>query len=126
MLLIPVRADRSPIHGLGVFTLHPIPAGTPVWRFQPGFDQRFPSHLLTQLPEPAQRHIHHYAYLDAASGDWILNGDLAVFLNHSCNPNTGCPKASNSATQTIALRDIQTGEELTCDYHAFDASRSSL
>lgn len=126
MLLIPVRVDRSPIHGLGVFTLQPIPAGTPVWRFQPGFDQRFASHLLAQLPEPAQQHIHHYAYLDAPSGDWILNGDLSIFLNHSPNPNTGSPNASSPTTLTVALRDIQPGEELTCNYHSFDASRASL
>jgi uncharacterized protein len=126
MLLIPVRADRSPIHGLGVFALQPIPAGTPVWRFQPGFDQRFPTHLLPQLPEPAQRHVHHYAYLDATSGDWILNGDLAIFLNHSPQPNTGCPNASGPASQTVALRDIEAGEELTCNYPSFDASRTSL
>lgn len=42
VLLIPVRCDRSPLHGLGLFAVHPVPEGTPVWRFVPGFDRTFP------------------------------------------------------------------------------------
>lgn len=42
MILIPARVAASRIHGLGLFAVEPIPRGTPVWRFVPGFDPLFP------------------------------------------------------------------------------------
>jgi SET domain-containing protein len=122
MMLVPVRADRSPIHGLGLFATAAIPAGTPVWRFEPGFDQVFDVDRCCTLPDIARRHMQHYGYLDASTGRWVLNGDLAIFLNHAANPNTGALGQTGAAAMTVALRDIAAGEELTCDYRAFDAS----
>lgn len=122
MLLVAVRVDHSPIHGLGLFAASPIPAGRPVWRFEPGFDQVFDAARLAALPEPARRHLQHYGYLDASTGRWILNGDLGIFMNHASQPTTGALGETEAAAMTVALRDIAEGEELTCDYRAFDAS----
>lgn len=122
MMLVPVRADRSPIHGLGLFALQPIPAGTTVWRFLPGFDRAFGPAEFAALPEPARRHLQHYGWLDAARREWVLDGDLAIFMNHAPEPNTGAPFATGPAPETIALRSIAAGEELTCDYRTFDAA----
>ena len=122
MLLVPVRVDRSEIHGLGLFALKPLAAGTPVWRFEPGFDRRFSSDAFQSLPEPAQRHLQHYGYLDAVDGTWVLNGDLTIFMNHSPHPTTGAPPLGpDPAIETIALTDLAAGQELTCDYRTFDA-----
>lgn len=126
MLLIHARCDRSSIHGLGLFAIATIPAGTAVWRFIPDFDRRFSQDQVARLPEPAQRHLHHYAYFDAQAGVWVLNGDLSIFMNHSPTPNTGAPASSGPAPETLALRDIPPGGELTCDYHAFDASHKPI
>lgn len=127
VLLIPLRCDRSPLHGLGLFAISPIRAGTPIWRFIPGFDQSFTPHQLDQLPDPARSHVQHYGYFDAHAGHWVLNGDLTIFMNHSATPNTGAPASpAGAATETIALRDIPAGEEVTCDYHAFDASTKPI
>jgi hypothetical protein len=126
MMLVPVRADRSPIHGLGLFAAELIPAGTPVWRLDPGFDSTFDRTAFESLPAPAREHLRHYGYLDASTGCWVLNGDLAIFLNHAPTPNTGAPGHAGAAAQTIALRDIQPGEELTCDYAAFDAGNKPV
>lgn len=130
MLLIHAHCDRSPIHGLGLFAIAPIPAGTVVWRFTPGFDRTFTREQADQLPEPARRHLGHYGYLDAATGVWVLNGDLSIFMNHSPTPNTGANalavSSTGSATETCALRDIAAGDEITCDYHAFDASHKPV
>lgn len=126
MLLIPARADRSRIHGLGVFAETLIPAGTAVWRFSPPFDRSFTLDAYDSLPEPAQRHLRHYGYLDLDAGTWVLNGDLSIFMNHSANPNTGARDTTGPADETIALRDIVPGEELTCDYRAFDGSQKPI
>lgn len=122
MMLVPVRADRSAIHGLGLFANAFIPRGTPVWRFQPGFDRTFAPAEFAGLPAEAQAHLRHFGYLDLASGHWFLGGDLSVFMNHGPVPNTGAPKSVGSAGLTCALRDIHEGEELTCDYRSFDVS----
>jgi len=124
VLLIHARCDRSPLHGLGLFAICSVSAGTPVWRFTPGFDRTFTPYQADQLPEPARLHLQHYGYFDALTGTWILNGDLSVFMNHSPSPNTGAPAsaAAGAAIETVALRDIAAGEEITCNYHAFDSS----
>ncbi len=126
MLLIPVRADRSLIHGLGLFATAPIAAGTPVWRFQPGFDQVFHAREFEALPAPAQAHLRHFGFLDGARERWVLDGDLAIFMNHSVEPNTGAPGADGVADVTTALRAIGAGEEITCDYRAFDSGEKLL
>jgi SET domain-containing protein len=127
VLLIHVRCDRSPLHGLGLFAVSPIPAGTPIWRFTPGFDQWFTPRQLHQLPEPAQRHVQHYGYFDVHADHWVLNGDLSIFMNHSSSPNTGAPaRITGAAPETVALRDLLAGEEITCDYHAFDGSQKPI
>ncbi len=121
MLLIAARVDRSTIHGLGVFALERIPEGTPVWTFEPRFDQAFSASEFTALPVQAQAHLRHFGYLDAARGRWVLNADLSIFLNHSTTPNTGAPGQEGAAVLTVALRNIEADEELTCDYGTFDA-----
>lgn len=121
MLLIPTRVAPSRIHGLGLFTLEFVPAGTPVWRFEPGFDHAFSPAAVEALPEPARRHVQWFGYRRAADGCWVLSGDHACFMNHATPPNTGTPPDAPGASHTVALRDLEPGEELTCDYHAFDA-----
>lgn len=122
MLLIPVRVRPSNIEGNGLFALADHPAGTPVWRFQPGFDQAFPPGLAARLPELVQAHLRHFAWQRMEDGAWILSGDLACFMNHSESPNTGMPAVPSDAGETVCLRAIRAGEELTCDYFAFDAA----
>lgn len=124
MLLISTDLAPSRIHGLGVFTRHAVAAGTPVWRFQPGFDATFGPEALHALPDPAREFLRHYAYLDAATSAYVLNADHGRFMNHSEDPNTGLGPASGDpgdVVVTVALRDLPAGTELTCDYRAFDA-----
>lgn len=125
MLLVPTRTRPSSIHGLGLFTDHPIPQGTPLWRFDPGFDQVFSSTRLLTLPEPARAHIRWFAFLSPADGGWVLSGDHACFMNHDPRPNTGAIPGSPIPVTTVALRDIAANEELTCDYFAFDAGAAA-
>jgi SET domain-containing protein len=48
----------------------------------------------------------------------VFCSDSAKFMNHSSNPNCHDPQDY----LTIAARDRAAGEELTCDYSAFDAN----
>lgn len=120
MLLISTRVASSRIHGLGLFTLEPVPAGTPVWRFEPGFDHTFSPAAVAALPEPARGHVRWFGFVRPADGFWVLSGDHACFMNHASPPNTGLPPDGIQTAVTVALRDLAAGEELTCDYYAFD------
>jgi SET domain-containing protein len=123
MLLIPTRVAPSRIHGQGLFAVSAIPRHTPVWKFQPAFDRTFSPEAFAALPDPAQRHLRWFAYLDPQNHHWVLSGDHACFMNHAAQPNTGTLVDANSTVPvvTVALRDIAAGEELTCNYFAFDA-----
>lgn len=120
MILVPVRVGPSQIEGTGLFALQALPAGTPFYRFEPAFDRAFSTAEFDQLPEPARRHLQHYAWQRRTDLAWILSGDLACFMNHSASPNTGVPADAVDPETTVTLRAIQEGEELTCDYFAFD------
>ncbi|MFN0068639.1 MAG: SET domain-containing protein [Limisphaerales bacterium] len=122
MLLIPARVGPSAIEGNGLFAVVPIPAGTPVWRFQPDFDRAFVPAAVAALPPPAREHLARFAWFRRDDGHAILSGDHACFMNHADLPNTGLPPGAVDPETTLALRDIAAGEELTCDYRAFDAA----
>lgn len=121
MLLVKTRVGPSSIHGLGLYAVETIPQGTAIWRFCPGFDREFPLETLAGFPDPAREHIRWFSFVDKASGCAVLSGDHACFMNHSPTPNTGAPSDAIPPVTTVALREIPAGEEITCDYHAFDA-----
>ena len=122
MILVPAEVRPSGIHGNGLFATAPIAKGTPFWRFVPGFDQALPPEHVQSLPPAAQEYLRHYAYLDGETGCAVLSGDHARFMNHSASPNTGAPAGAVPPITTVALGDIAEGEEITCDYGAFDAA----
>lgn len=121
MLLILTRVAPSPIHGLGLFTVTPVPAGTPVWRFGDGFDRVFTPVEFAALPAPARRHVAWFAFVRPEDGARVLSGDHACFMNHAACPNTAARPGAGKPVVTVTLRDLPAGAELTCDYFAFDA-----
>ena len=120
-MLINTRVQPSGIHGMGLFAVEAVPRGGAVWRFEPGFDREFSPVQFAALPAGAQSHLRWFAFVDAGSNNWVLSGDHACFMNHSTTPNTGALPDATPPVTTVALRDIAAGEELTCDYFAFDA-----
>jgi uncharacterized protein len=121
MMLIPTRVAPSRIHGLGLFAVTLVPAGTPVWRFQPGFDHAFSPEQFAALPQLARDHTRWFCFVSRETGHVILSGDHACFINHSMTPNTGAPGNGVLPVTTVALADIQAGEEITCNYFDYDA-----
>ncbi len=123
MLLVKTKIGPSKINGIGLFADQFIPKGTRVWKFQPGFDLKIDKSDLAKLSEPAKAIFLKYAYLNPATKKYILCFDDARFFNHSENAN--CLDFGSTDDEEegddIAARDIQKGEELTCNYKKFDA-----
>lgn len=121
MLLVATELRPSPIHGIGCFTTQFIPAGTVVWTFTPGFDLEIDPADLDALSAPAREQFIKYSYLDVVTGKYVLCFDDARFFNHSDSPNVLDGSMPATTQSSVASRDIQPGEELTCDYRSFDA-----
>ena len=113
---VPTYLTRSPIHRVGVFTPVFIPKGTLIWALDPDIDWTLSPEDIARFPPAYQDRLKSYCYLEE-SGSYILCGDNARFMNHSDVPN--CDDWTSGST--IAHRDIEAHEELTCDYRAFDA-----
>lgn len=96
--------------GHGVFATRVIPRGTVVW-LHDELDQILHPERVTRLPEPLRQQVERYAYVNA-DGHRVLCWDHARYMNHSCEPST----TSVGTLMEIARRDIQPGEELTCEY----------
>ena len=121
MMLIETCVRPSGIHGMGLFATRAVPRGTPVWRFEPGFDHDFSPVQFAALPHLAQKHTRWFCFVSRVDGHVILSGDHACFINHSLTPNTGAPPDGRPPVVTVALRDIAAGEEITCNYFDYDA-----
>ena len=119
-MLVKTKVAPSGIHGLGLFAMEFTPQGTPIWRFQPGFDHDFSPEEYAALPALAREHTRWFCFM-RSDGHVILSGDHACFINHSPNSNTGAPPHPAPPVTTVALRDIAAGEEITCNYFAYDA-----
>lgn len=121
MLLIKTKVDKSPIHGLGLFADQDIPKGTQIWKFTPGFDQKFTQGQIDAFPDLVQEYLYTYSWLSKKSNLRILAVDDAKYFNHSDNPNCLSEyKDSEEEVVTIAIKDIQAGEELTDNYDSFE------
>lgn len=96
--------------GQGVFATRLIPRGTVVW-LHDELDQLLHPDRVATLPPVLRQHVERYAYVNAG-GELVLCWDHARFMNHSCDPST----TSIGTLMEIARRDIQPGEELTCEY----------
>jgi uncharacterized protein len=121
MMLIETQVRRSAIHGLGLFAVKFVPRGTPIWKFQPGFDHDFSPTQFAALPALAHAHTRWFCFVSKTDGHVILSGDHACFINHSLSPNTGAPLEAMPPIVTVALRDIAAGQELSCNYYDYDA-----
>jgi hypothetical protein len=120
MLLVKTYLDRSTIHGVGLFAAERIRKGTVLWRLNPLIDVQLTEAQIASLGDAAREQILKYTYRDRVLGTYVLCGDDARFFNHMENPNClDVPDEQGGAT--VAARDIEAGEELTCDYASFDA-----
>jgi SET domain-containing protein len=114
----------SPVHGIGVFALTEIPAGTMDLFSPPGEDwPAVPLGEVEALPAHARQLIDTYCLQDDTHAYLPPRGfrvlDLVIYLNHSATPNL---KQINGGDYFVTLRDIATGEELLVDYEQLDVN----
>jgi SET domain-containing protein len=119
MMLVKTRLGISSVHGIGVFADEFIARGTPMWKFQPGFDLVLTKEQMQSLSPACREQMEKYTYLDKVIGKYILCSDDGRFYNHSNKPNTGMAQKNPNPEVDVALVDIHPGEEILCDYRTF-------
>lgn len=115
MLVVKTKIGPSKIDGTGLFADEFIPKGTVVWKYDPSIDRLLSEEEISKFAKPLQERFHNYAFYDKKYSKYMFCGDDGRFFNHSDMPN--CDDGNDDVT--IALKDIQEGEELTVDYRSF-------
>ena len=96
-----IRISNSRIHGKGIFANKDFNKGEIVLRWD-SYSRKISDQEYYKLPEGQK--------------SMVLSGRLYTsalqFMNHSCEPNVKSIEGYDTA-----VRDIEEGEEITCDYH---------
>jgi uncharacterized protein len=118
--VLPVRrflaVRRSGIHGRGVYARVPIPADTRIVEYRG--ERITTAEAERRYPDDAS--AAHHTFLFAVDDDTMIDaafgGNLARWINHSCDPN--CEVVEEDGRLFIeSIRDIEPGEELAYDYN---------
>jgi SET domain-containing protein len=109
-----VIVRSSPIHAAGVFALERIPKGTRVIEYT---GERMPHEAADELYKTRP-----YTYLFGfGDGSHVIDGyGLAMYVNHSCDPNCETEEDDHGHVWIDSMRAIEPGEELTYDYFLYD------
>ena len=109
-----VIVRSSPIHAAGVFALERIPKGTRVLEYT---GERIRHDEADNLYDNRP-----YTYLfGVGDGTYVIDGyGLAMYVNHSCDPNCETEEDEDERVWIMATRDIAAGEELVYDYFLYD------
>ena len=107
----------SPIHGIGVFALRDIKAGTtPLKSMVTNKEIKFSRDELKKVPGSVRRHLSIFCLIEKGRvfvPEIGMNAvNLSTYLNHSKNPNL----EFDDDYVLTAIRDIARGEELMIDY----------
>jgi uncharacterized protein len=111
LLLIEHYVAPSPVHGLGVFSRHFVPAGTLVWAAHPIIDREISPAEMDSLPPHVVALIQIHSEYLADKKLFRLSADGAAYMNHADDPNL-----LDRGDEMVARRDIRAGDELFCDY----------
>ncbi len=125
MILVKTKIANSKIHGIGLFADEFIPKGTEIWKFTPGFDIKFTREQILAFPDLLQIYIYKYAWRSKKTKLYCFSSDNGKYFNHSENPNVVSEhRESEDEVVTIAIKDIQIGEEILDNYSSFEYEKS--
>jgi len=115
MLTVNTYLAPSAVHGIGLFAVEFIPAGTSVWKFNRHIDKIFKKDLFlticNRLDNCSLRHLLNSSY--CRGGRFFYLTDNARFINHcSIHDNISF---TDDYTET-AMRDINPHEEILENY----------
>lgn len=140
MIIPKVEIQNSPTHGRGVYACEDIARGTVIWsmtaiagregqekavlgctpRDNRLFSEAEMQHLAGTLSRSEFQQILWGGYPIVPHNIFAELRDGAQFWNHASPANCGGPWSDTpEADQTVALRDIQAGEELTDHYGTY-------
>ena len=113
-----VSLKSSPVHGIGVFAIQPIPRGCRnIFSKESGEWISLPIKDVEALPEHSRLLIETYCLFDEESYFVPESGfktiDPVIYLNHSSQPNI---MSVNDGEEFEALVDIYPGQELLVNY----------
>ena len=111
------RLGVSKVHGIGVFAIKPIPKGVNPLKSKMKYkDVPFTHKELKGVPASVKKQMKIFCYFDKdkflVPSLGLNSMDLAVYLNHSKNPNVQFKKND----KLVTLKSIKVGEELMMDY----------
>ncbi len=111
-----VIVRSSPIHAAGVFALERIPKGTRVLEYT---GERLRHENADDLYKDRP-----YTYLfGVGDGTYVIDGyGMAMYVNHSCEPNCETEEDDEERVWIVSTREIQPGEELVYDYFLYDGA----
>ncbi|WP_407114815.1 SET domain-containing protein [Bradyrhizobium sp. LMG 9283] len=119
VLIVETILKPDQFGGIGLFSATLLSKGTLIWIHNPIVDIAVTPEQYDALPPTFQALLDKHAYprdLDVDDGVLEYNADNARFMNHSSQPNT----YQDDHCRIFTARDVQPGEELTCDYLSFD------
>ena len=99
----------SSIEGLGLFAVRPFSSEQRIRQINVLREVTPASPLREELGERAD-------HCDYPDGKIVLLGYPDRHVNHSCNPNAYV-RYEGDCSYLVARRDIEAGEEITCDYN---------
>lgn len=115
MLRVKTKIKNSDISGIGLYADQFIPKGTVTWQYDADIEPSFTLEKFSSFSEYVKEHILIHGYYDHSISRYILCVDNQAFINHSSNPNI-----DSTPDADVASRDIQPGEELTCNYRQYE------
>ncbi|GAI57134.1 unnamed protein product [marine sediment metagenome] len=96
-----LQRKKSKIHRFGIFTLEDIKKGKEFYK----------------IPTNKILDYNHPKAVKVGPKKYIWDERVLNYVNHSCKPNS---KVDIKKLVLIAIKDIKTGEEITCDYEKTD------
>jgi len=102
-----VYLAHSAIAGTGVFAARRFYPGEWIMSFMEGVTETVPYLATKRGPKNREGN-----YVQIGADAYIHPAPPSLYLNHSCDPNTGV----RQATEVLALIEIEAGTELTFDY----------